>query len=76
MRSDTQHPSSLLSQEETADMLGLDERTLEKWRETGRYALPFVKIGARVVRYRLTDIEAFIQRNMVKVNPEPAAATA
>ena len=66
------HPSTLLSQEETAELLGLDERTLEKWRLTGRYGLPFVKIGARVVRYKLADVEAFIEKNLVK--PEMATA--
>ncbi len=51
----------LLSTREAAEALGVKPQTLEVWRCTGRYALPFVKTG-RLVRYRETDIEAFIER--------------
>ena len=35
--------------------------TLAVWRSTGRYNLPFVKIG-RLVKYREADLVAFIDR--------------
>lgn len=34
--------------------------TLAVWRSTGRYNLPFIKIG-RKVRYRRADLEAWIE---------------
>lgn len=48
-----------LSPAQAADILGISKGTLEVWRSTGRYNLPFVKVG-RYVRYRLDDINAFI----------------
>jgi predicted site-specific integrase-resolvase len=44
-----------------ASILGLSEGTLAVWRSTGRYDLPYVKCG-RLVRYRMEDIQAFIER--------------
>ena len=37
-----------------ADILDVSPGTLSVWRSTGRYNLPFVKIG-RKVRYRKSD---------------------
>lgn len=50
----------LLTSKETARILGLSSRTLDVWRCTGRSHVPFIKIG-RSVRYRLSDIESYIQ---------------
>jgi predicted DNA-binding transcriptional regulator AlpA len=50
----------LLTTEETAKILGLNPGTLSVWRSTGRYDLPFVKIG-RHVKYLESDIYAFIE---------------
>lgn len=49
----------LLTSEEAAYHLKVTPHTLNVWRCTGRYPLPFVKIG-RCVRYRLDDIQQFI----------------
>ncbi len=51
----------LLDPDQVAEILGVSVKTLNVWRCTGRYNLPFVKSGARV-RYRRTDVEAFIER--------------
>lgn len=51
----------LLTPGETAKAIGVAEATLSVWRCTGRYALPFVKSG-RKIRYRKTDVLAFIER--------------
>lgn len=51
----------LLDPEQVSEILGVSPKTLNVWRCTGRYNLPFVKSGARV-RYRRTDVEAFIER--------------
>lgn len=50
----------LLNREEAARFLGLKVQTLAKWSLDGRY-LPVVKCG-RAVRYRPSDLEAFVQR--------------
>lgn len=49
----------LLSESQAADLLQVSPGTLSVWRSTGRYNLPFVKIGARV-RYRRGDLQAWL----------------
>jgi hypothetical protein len=44
-------PDSMLLPVEAAHVLGLSHRTLESWRVRGG-GPPFVRISARVVRYR------------------------
>ena len=45
-------------------MLGVTPRTLEVWRCTKRQPLPYVKVG-RLVKYRRSDLDAFIARQVV-----------
>ncbi|WP_372574159.1 helix-turn-helix domain-containing protein [Ruegeria jejuensis] len=52
-------PKSLMTPEQVADYLGVSVETLNVWRCTKRYNLPFVKAG-RLVRYRMQDVEAFV----------------
>ena len=49
----------LLDEKQAAEHLTVSPGTLSVWRSTGRYNLPFVKIG-RMVRYRLSDLDAWI----------------
>lgn len=51
----------LLDPDQVAEILGVSTKTLNVWRCTGRYNLPFVKVGSRV-RYRRADVEAFLER--------------
>ncbi len=51
----------LVGPEEAAKILGISPGTLSVWRTTGRYNLPFVKVGQRV-KYRLDDLQAFIEQ--------------
>lgn len=51
--------TNLMTPEEVAAYLGLEVETLNVWRCTKRYNLPYTKIG-RLVRYRPEDVEAFI----------------
>lgn len=53
--------NKLLTPEHAAEILGISEGTLNVWRSTGRYDLPFVKVGSKVL-YRPEDIQAFIER--------------
>lgn len=49
----------LLSEKEAADFLQTAPGTLSVWRSTGRYALPFLKVGAKV-RYRRGDLQTWL----------------
>jgi len=49
----------LLDEKQAAEHLTVSPGTLSVWRSTGRYNLPFVKIG-RMVRYRVSDLDAWI----------------
>ena len=54
----------LLTPQEVSAQLCVDIETLNIWRCTGRYKLPYIKVG-RLVRYRKEDIEAFISSRMM-----------
>lgn len=56
--------NNLISPEEAAAMLGVTVGTLQVWRSTNRYPLKYVKAG-RLVRYRLEDIQLFIESRLV-----------
>lgn len=57
-----QHPA-LLDEQQAAEHLNVSPGTLSVWRSTGRYCLPFVKVG-RNVRYRLSDLDAWINERV------------
>ncbi|MBT2988020.1 MAG: helix-turn-helix domain-containing protein [Candidatus Thiodiazotropha sp. (ex Ctena orbiculata)] len=57
------HP--LIPPTKTAETLGVSPGTLQVWRSTGRYNLPFVKVGGRVM-YRPDDVQAFIERRTME----------
>ena len=50
---------ALLTREEAAARLGVKAQTLAVWASTGRYSLPFIKVG-RLVKYRQADLDAFL----------------
>jgi excisionase family DNA binding protein len=52
--------SKLLDDKQAAEYLTVSPGTLSVWRSTGRYALPFVKVG-RMVRYRPADLDAWLE---------------
>jgi len=49
----------LLDEKETAAILGTTAGTLQVWRSTKRYPLPYVKVG-RSFRYKRSAIADFI----------------
>lgn len=53
----------LLTPIEVAEILGVSVETLNVWRATKRYNLNYIKSG-RLVRYRLEDVEAFIDSRL------------
>ena len=51
----------LVDEKEAARFLDNSPGTLSVWRSTGRYNLPFIKIG-RNVRYRRADLIAWLEK--------------
>ena len=51
--------SQLLTTQSAADFLGVSKAFLERDRWAGA-RIPFIKVGARAIRYRLGDLEAYI----------------
>ncbi|NMF98327.1 helix-turn-helix domain-containing protein [Aromatoleum toluolicum] len=53
--------AELLDDHAAAALLDVAPGTLSVWRSTGRYNLPFLKIG-RKVRYRRADLLAWLDK--------------
>lgn len=49
----------LRNEVESAQFLGVKPTTLQIWRCTKRYPLPYIKVG-RLVRYRQSALDAFL----------------
>lgn len=62
-----QTKDGLLSRKEAANYLGISASTLAIWASVKRYNLPYVKIG-HLVKYRRSDLDAFIQSRTVQQN--------
>lgn len=56
--------SALYNNDEAAQYLGIKPRTLEVWRSTKRYSIPYVKVGG-LVRYRLESLDKFLESRTV-----------
>jgi excisionase family DNA binding protein len=57
--------SPVLSRPDAAVYLGVKVQTLAVWASTGRYRLPFVRVGRRVV-YKRADLDRFLAENTVE----------
>lgn len=55
-----QRTSDLIDEKTAAQLLAVEPGTLSVWRSTGRYAIPFIKIG-RNVRYSRKALEAWLE---------------
>jgi excisionase family DNA binding protein len=55
-----------LTPQQAAEYLGLSVATLNTWRCTKRYNLPYVKIGGSV-RYMEADLQRFVERRTVRI---------
>lgn len=54
---------ALVDTKQAAKILDVSPHTLDVWRATNRYPLPFVRIG-RKIRYRMSDLCEFINVNV------------
>lgn len=55
----------LLNDEQAAELLQTNKRTLRQWRYTR--GLPFIRITSRMIRYRKSDIEQWLERRRVAI---------
>ena len=58
----------LMNEKEVAELLNLKVRTLQAWRCQNR-GLKYVKLAGGAVRYKLEDIQSFINSGLVEINP-------
>jgi excisionase family DNA binding protein len=63
----------LLTAEDVAEITGLSTETLAQWRSQRR-GIPFVKISRNVVRYRQSDLDAWLSERIVRVEQDPSNA--
>ncbi|MCU7879005.1 MAG: helix-turn-helix domain-containing protein [Candidatus Thiodiazotropha sp. (ex Lucinoma borealis)] len=54
---------TILNTKEAAAYLGVSMAFLERDRWAGA-RIPFIKVGARAVRYRMSDLEAYLERQV------------
>jgi excisionase family DNA binding protein len=63
--------NELLTTQEAAEFLGSTVGTLEVWRSSKRYPIPYIKVG-RLVRYRRSDLLAWLESRTVSPSPVTA----
>lgn len=54
--------TQLLNTHQAAEFLGVSVAFLERDRWAGA-RVPYIKVGSRAVRYRLTDLENYVEQN-------------
>jgi excisionase family DNA binding protein len=66
----------LLTASEAAARLGVAPKTIYAWasRPVGQRPLPSVRLGERLVRFRVEDLEAFIAAGRVPPDQQTGAA--
>jgi len=52
--------SNMATPKQVSESINVTEGTLQVWRSTGRYELPYIKIGGKVM-YRVEDVNKFIE---------------
>ncbi len=50
---------------EAAIYLGITPGTLEVWRSTKRYLIPYIRVG-RLIRYRQSALDSFLESQTVE----------
>lgn len=61
----------LLTTEDVAEITGLSPETLAQWRWLKK-EIPYVRLGTKCVRYRQSDIDAWLEKRLVSVAPGEA----
>jgi excisionase family DNA binding protein len=63
---DARVTTKLLTTDDVAEMTGLSPETLAQWRWLKK-EIPFVRLGKKCVRYRQSDIDAWLEKRLVSV---------
>ena len=58
--------TELLTDRQATEFLSVESRTLREWRHTRQ--LPHIRISSRVIRYRKTDLDAWLARRFVTIS--------
>jgi hypothetical protein len=58
-------PDTLLDTKSAAEWLSISPSCLERYRSTGEVKIPFVRIGDRLCRYKLSDLQRFAQEHTI-----------
>lgn len=53
----------LLPPKQAASMLNIAVQTLAVWRHRGKTDLAYIRLSPRAIRYRLSDVKAFVEQN-------------
>ncbi len=61
-----ERPTPFLPTEVAAGVIGMSPSWLEHDRQKAKPEIPFVRIGARSVRYRVSDLLAYAERRIGK----------
>ena len=61
--------TKLLTTTEVAELTGLSPETLAQWRWLKK-ELPFIRLGTKCVRYRQSDVDAWLTKRLVSVTSE------
>ena len=71
MTSQSKHdPNALVDEKEAASILCYSVRALQNWRHRGG-GPRFVKVSSRSVRYRRSDLAAWIEERIVSSTSQP-----
>lgn len=62
--------SNLLNTKAAAEYLGVSMAFLERDRWAGA-RIPFIKVGSRAVRYRMSDLESFLESRVRTSTSDP-----
>ncbi len=65
--------NSLLTPRQAAEYLGMPESTLAQWRSQRR-GPPYIKLELRLVRYRASDLESWLNQRIVETEVDKAHA--
>ena len=66
---------SLIDEKEAGEFLGLSDRAMQKYRQTGGGS-PFIRISSRCIRYRRADLRAWADARMRSSTSDPDVAAA
>jgi excisionase family DNA binding protein len=61
----------LMTPDETAEYLGISAETLAQWRSQRR-GPAYIKLEGRLVRYRLSALESYLEQRIVSISIDRA----